>query len=238
MQDLAEGMRILAGQLDRLKEVPKSEELCNTINNFPGMMKEVVDFIDKWLESWSGAYSAGWDRVTTESLVAAKHILVVPHKEKAIELQKRLDAFAGQFDRSLLIEIKAEQGLVFDINENWYKHNPIWGEFWACSRSSWLVGMGVVSDTQLRCENLRLFNASARSPLKESGRPGKDEAVNESSRRQRLSRGRDLWTTQVTRCMNSELDIVVPWLRMDVPWRRSDPKPPWMSSEGRGVEQW
>jgi len=44
----------------------------------------------------------------TES-VAAKHILVVPHKEKAIEL---LDGFAGNFDWDLL-EIRAEQGLVF-----------------------------------------------------------------------------------------------------------------------------
>ena len=59
MQDLAESMCILAGQLDRLREVRESEELHNTINEFSGMMKEVVDFIDKWLESWSGVYSAG-----------------------------------------------------------------------------------------------------------------------------------------------------------------------------------
>jgi len=32
MQDLVEGMRILAGQLDRLTEVQKTEELRNTIN--------------------------------------------------------------------------------------------------------------------------------------------------------------------------------------------------------------
>jgi len=59
MQELAKGMHILAGQLDRLKEVPKSDELCITINKFPGMMEEVVDFIEKWLESWSGAYLTG-----------------------------------------------------------------------------------------------------------------------------------------------------------------------------------
>ena len=52
-------MCILADQLDRLREVRESEELHNTINEFSGMMKEVVDFIDKWLESWSGVYSAG-----------------------------------------------------------------------------------------------------------------------------------------------------------------------------------
>jgi len=59
IQDLVESMCILAGQLDRLREVRESEELHNTINEFSGMMKEVVDFINKWLESWSGAYSAG-----------------------------------------------------------------------------------------------------------------------------------------------------------------------------------
>ena len=113
MQDLAEGMSILAGQLDRLKEVPKSDQLQLTISEFPGMMEEVVEFIEKWLESWSGVYSAAWDEVTTQSFVIAKHILVVPHKDKAIELRKKLDGFAGNFDRDLLVEIRTEQGLVF-----------------------------------------------------------------------------------------------------------------------------
>jgi len=45
-------------------------------------------------------------------LVAAKHVLVVPHKDKAIELRRKLDTFAGNFDRDLLIEIRAEQGLI------------------------------------------------------------------------------------------------------------------------------
>jgi len=113
MKDLAESMRVLAGQLDKLKEVPKSDELCLTISKFPGLMEEVVDFIEKWLESWSGAYFVMWDGLTTESLVAAKHILVVPHKEKAIELQKGLDAFAERLGQEILIEIRIQQGLVF-----------------------------------------------------------------------------------------------------------------------------
>jgi len=46
-------------------------------------------------------------------LVAAKHVLVVPHKDKANELRKKLDAFTGNFDRDLLIEIRAGQGLIF-----------------------------------------------------------------------------------------------------------------------------
>ena len=113
MKNLAEGIIILASQLGRLEEVPKSKELCATISKFPRMMKEVVDFIEKWLESWSGAYSVVWEGLTTQSIIAAKHILVVPHKDKAIELRKKLDVFAGNFDRDLLIEIRAEQGLTF-----------------------------------------------------------------------------------------------------------------------------
>jgi len=58
MQDLAKGMRTLAGQLVRLEEAPKSDGLRATIGEFPGMMEEVVDFIEKWLESWLGAYLA------------------------------------------------------------------------------------------------------------------------------------------------------------------------------------
>jgi len=58
MQDLAEGMRILAGRLDRLKEVPTPDELRVTIGEFPRMMEEVVNFIEQWLKSWSGAYLA------------------------------------------------------------------------------------------------------------------------------------------------------------------------------------
>ena len=37
-------MGILAGQLNRLKQVPKSGELGATIIKFPRMMEEVVDF--------------------------------------------------------------------------------------------------------------------------------------------------------------------------------------------------
>jgi len=57
MQRLAESMRILAGQLDRLKQVPKSDQLRQTIGEFLKMMEEVVDFVQNWLGSWSGTYS-------------------------------------------------------------------------------------------------------------------------------------------------------------------------------------
>jgi len=65
MQDLTEGMHTLAGQLDKLKKVPKSGKLCATIDEFPGIMEEVVNFIKEWLKSWSGAYSAVCNRVMT-----------------------------------------------------------------------------------------------------------------------------------------------------------------------------
>jgi len=44
MKYLAKSIDILASQLNRLKQVPKSNELSATIIEFPGMMEEVVDF--------------------------------------------------------------------------------------------------------------------------------------------------------------------------------------------------
>jgi len=112
MENLAESIRNLPSQLDRLKDVPKSRELCGTINEFPGIMKEVVEFIDKWLESWSGACSVMWDGLTTKSLVAARYILVVPHKDEAIELRKKVDGFRERFTVELMVEMRIGQGLV------------------------------------------------------------------------------------------------------------------------------
>ena len=57
MQRLAESMSILTDQLDRLKQVPKSDQLRQAIGEFLEMMEEVVDFIQNWLGSWSGTYS-------------------------------------------------------------------------------------------------------------------------------------------------------------------------------------
>ena len=121
-----------------------------------------------------------------------------------------------------------------------------WGEYWACfrvhKRSPWLV------------ENERSVRHLAREPctlqcfcqvasahlLRSRG----DEAVDEYGRtsgRWRLSQGRDnshyRWLNSASSALY-ELDMPAPWLRMDVPGRRSDPKPLWMSSEGRGVKQW
>jgi len=56
MKTLANSMRTLAGYLNRLEQVPKSDQLGATINEFLGMMGEVVDFIQEWLENWTCTY--------------------------------------------------------------------------------------------------------------------------------------------------------------------------------------
>jgi len=85
--------------------------MCHTINEFPGMMEEVMDFIQEWPENWTCTYEFMWDGYPY-SLVPAKHILVAAQKGKVIEIRERLDVFAKNFDWALLIEIQSEQGLV------------------------------------------------------------------------------------------------------------------------------
>ena len=78
----------------------------------PKTMKEVVDFIEKWFKRWLGAYSVVWDGLTTESFVAAKHILAPPHKDKVIELWRNVDEFRERFVVDLMAEVRVGQGLV------------------------------------------------------------------------------------------------------------------------------
>jgi len=73
------------------------------------LIEEIVDFIVQWLESWSDGYSTRPHRFTTELLVTAKYILAVPQKDQAVELQKKLDTFVGNFNRDLVIKTLAEQ---------------------------------------------------------------------------------------------------------------------------------
>ena len=114
MKSLAQSMSTLAGQLNRLKQVPKSNELGTTISKFPGMMEEVVDFIQKWLKNWTRSYKFIWDGSLAVYVIPVMYIyiLVATQKDKAIELRDKLDDFAKIFDRDLLIEIRVEQGLV------------------------------------------------------------------------------------------------------------------------------
>ena len=58
MKSLAESIGTLAGQLDRLLRVPNSDELRQTINEFSSMMREVMDFIQEWLERWTRTYES------------------------------------------------------------------------------------------------------------------------------------------------------------------------------------
>ena len=117
MKYLAKSMITLAGQLRRLNQVPKSDQLGATINEFPGMMREVVDFIQEWLIHWTRVYQFIRDGSLTESVVPVKYILVAAQKDKVIELRDNLNDFAKRFDRDLLIEIRVEQGLVAEKKE-------------------------------------------------------------------------------------------------------------------------
>jgi len=53
MKSLAESIAVLASQLARVEKIPNSEELCHIIGELPGMMEEVMDFIQEWLENWT-----------------------------------------------------------------------------------------------------------------------------------------------------------------------------------------
>ena len=98
MKSFARSMSTLAGQLNRLKQVPKSNELDTTISKFSGMMEEVVDFIQKWLKNWTCSYQFIWDRSLAESVILVKYILVATQKNKVIELWDKLDDFMKIFD--------------------------------------------------------------------------------------------------------------------------------------------
>jgi len=52
MKSLANSIQMLADQLDRLKEVRISDQLCHTMREFPKIMEEVVNFIWRWLKNW------------------------------------------------------------------------------------------------------------------------------------------------------------------------------------------
>ena len=52
MKSLANSIQMLADQLDRLKEVRISDQLCCTMREFPEIMEEVVNFIWRWLKNW------------------------------------------------------------------------------------------------------------------------------------------------------------------------------------------
>ena len=48
-----------------------------------------------------------------DSLVLVKYILIVAQKDKAIEMQDKLDSFRNRFMVDLAIEMRVKQGVVF-----------------------------------------------------------------------------------------------------------------------------
>jgi len=67
MQSLAESMRVLVGQLNRFKGIPISDELSRTMREFPVLTEEVVNFIQRWLESCMCTYRFIWDVFMTDT---------------------------------------------------------------------------------------------------------------------------------------------------------------------------
>ena len=67
MQRLTESMMVLAGQLNRFKGIPISDELSDTMREFPVLTEEVVNFIQKWLESCMCTYLFVWDGLVTDT---------------------------------------------------------------------------------------------------------------------------------------------------------------------------
>jgi len=56
MKSLANSIQELYGQLKRLNEVPKSDQLHSTMEEFLDIMEEVVIFIRRWLTSCMCTY--------------------------------------------------------------------------------------------------------------------------------------------------------------------------------------
>jgi len=56
MKSLAESIRTLAGQFDKLQTIPNSDELRQAIDEFSSIMGEVMGFIQEWLEKWTRTY--------------------------------------------------------------------------------------------------------------------------------------------------------------------------------------
>ena len=56
MKSLAQSIRTLAEQFDRLQKILSSDVLCQAIDEFSSIMGEVMGFIQEWLEKWTRTY--------------------------------------------------------------------------------------------------------------------------------------------------------------------------------------
>jgi len=88
MKNLVESMIVLAGQLNRLKEVPQSDALHGTINEFPSMMEEVIIFIQTWLENWIGMCQFTQDVFFAECKVQSSTSLLSLKRTKQVDYRR------------------------------------------------------------------------------------------------------------------------------------------------------
>ena len=85
MKNLVESMIVLAGQLNRIKEVRQSDALRGTINEFPNVMEEVINFIQTWLENWTGMCQFTRDVLFTECNVQSSTSLLLLKRMKQVD---------------------------------------------------------------------------------------------------------------------------------------------------------
>jgi len=88
MKGLVGSMIVLAGQLNRLKEVPQSDALRDTIKIFPSMMEEVMNFIQTWLENWTGMCQFAQDVFFTEFNVQSSTSLLSLKRTKRVDYRR------------------------------------------------------------------------------------------------------------------------------------------------------
>jgi len=88
MKGLAKSMIVLARQPNRLKEVPQSDALHDTINELPSMMEEVIDFIQTWLKNWIGTCQFARDTFFTTCNVQSSTFLLSLKRTKRMNYRR------------------------------------------------------------------------------------------------------------------------------------------------------
>jgi len=91
-----------------------------------------------------------WDRFVTDSSALGHYIFVASEKDKAVELQNKVDKFKDRLMTELIMDMRFKQGLVFVSDTGCptclicgIRCHSGWCEVWACScckYSRWAVG--------------------------------------------------------------------------------------------------
>ena len=106
MKNLAKSTQVLAGQLDRLEEVPISDQLHSTMREFPNMMEDLVcNLTDLWLVSATMAKNVetAIDKELRD-LVSTLRDHRLRHHEPCMAGTR--PGILQEFDRSLIIDIR------------------------------------------------------------------------------------------------------------------------------------